>query len=96
MEFEIRDKNLQRLYEGEGDEDYPPGIGKLFRRRVRTISDAPDERVFRQLKSLHYEKLRGDRQHQRSMRLNKNLRLILEIEEGSDKRMIVVGIEDYH
>ena len=30
---------------------------KAFRKRIQTICDAPDERTFRQMKSLHFEKL---------------------------------------
>lgn len=97
MDFEIRDAKLRRLAAGKGDGDYPAGIGKLFRRRVQTIAAAPDERTFYQLKALHFEKLKGDRAHERSMRLNGPLRLILEIEERPQgNRIILTGIEDYH
>ena len=98
MDFEIRDKGLQRLWE-EGDSAgrYEQGLEKLFRRRIQTIQGAPDERLFYGLKSLHYEKLSGDRSHQRSMRLNKQWRLILEIEERADGKLVaVISIEDYH
>jgi len=56
-----------------------------------------DEREFYALKSLHFEKLKGDRAHQRSMRLNSQWRLILEFEEDSDGKIaVIVSIEDYH
>ena len=48
------------------------------------------------MKSLHYEKLKGRRAHQRSMRLNDQFRLILEIEIVNDRTIVVVSVEDYH
>ena len=49
------------------------------------------------MKSLHFEKLKGNRNHQRSLRLNKQWRLILEIQQSTDgKLVVVISIEDYH
>jgi proteic killer suppression protein len=50
-------------------------------------------------KGLRFEKLKGNRSHQYSLRLNDQWRLIVEIEErsGSNNNVCVVkGIEDYH
>jgi proteic killer suppression protein len=64
---------------------------------MQVIRAAPDERVFYNLKSLHFEKLKGDRSSQHSMRLNKQWRLILELEGvAPDKLVVVIRIEDYH
>ncbi len=64
---------------------------------MQQIRVAPDERVFYELKSLHFEKLKGDRSHERSMMLNKQYRLILVIEgKGENKTVLIKGIEDYH
>jgi proteic killer suppression protein len=72
-------------------------IVKAYRRRIQQIKAAADERDFYALKSLHYEKLKGDRKHQRSMRLNAQMRLILEIEASTPKNIVkVISIEDYH
>jgi proteic killer suppression protein len=49
------------------------------------------------LRSLHFEKLKGARSHQHSMRLNAQYRLIVELHgKGQEKVVYVVGIEDYH
>ncbi len=64
---------------------------------MQTIRVAPDERTFYELKSLHFEKLKGNRSHQHSMRLNKQWRLILEFDgTGSAKVVCIIAIEDYH
>jgi proteic killer suppression protein len=97
MKVRFREEGLDRLETEPGDGGYPPGVVKIYRRRIAMIRAADDERVFYGLKSLHYEKLLGNRKHQHSMRLNDQLRLILELEgEGAERAVCVVGIEDYH
>lgn len=98
MKFRFHVRSLKRTYE---EADFYDGrdktIVKVFRRRIQMISAATDERDFRALKSLHFEKLKGDRSHQHSMMLNDQWRLILEFEGSSSEKMVVVmGIEDYH
>lgn len=76
---------------------YSEAIVRAFRKWMQAIRQADDERVFRAMKSMHFEKLKGARQHQRSMRLNDQWRLILEFEgEAPNKVAVIVGIEDYH
>jgi proteic killer suppression protein len=90
------DKGLEAL-EKTDDPVYSAAIIKAFRLRIQTIRGARDERDFYALKSLRYEKLKGKRSHQHSMRLNDQFRLILEYEgTGPDKTVIVVEIADYH
>jgi proteic killer suppression protein len=101
MAFEIRfkDESLEEL-QGEDaprDKAYPPGIGKAFRKRLQFIRGAASERDLYAIRANRFEKLQGKREHQYSMRLNDQWRLILEI-EGEDPRKIVwiISIEDYH
>jgi proteic killer suppression protein len=73
------------------------GIVRAYRKCLQLIRSAPDERDFYEVKSLRYEKLKGKRQHQRSMRLNNQFRLVLEVEvHDHNKQVRIVGIEDYH
>jgi len=74
---------------------------KAFRKRMQQIRAAPDEREFYKLRSLRFEKLGGNRQHQHSMRLNDQYRLVLEVlkensEDKKSKTIKVISIEDYH
>jgi proteic killer suppression protein len=76
---------------------YPPGVVKAFRKRMQGIRSADDERNLHAMKSWHFEKLKGRRDHQRSIKLNDQYRLILELEgSGEQKRVLIIGIEDYH
>jgi proteic killer suppression protein len=75
-------------------------VVKVFRKRMQQIRAAIDERDFYELRSLRFEKLKGKRKHQHSMRLNDQYRLIVElIKENPDaqsSKIKIVGIEDYH
>jgi toxin HigB-1 len=76
---------------------YPPNIVKAFRKRMQAIVSAKDERDMYAIKGNHFEKLQGARSHQHSLRLNDQMRLIVEIRKGNPKNKIVVlNIEDYH
>lgn len=98
MEVEFKEEFLDRLEtDARFEAGWPPGVVSAYRKRLQMIRAAPDERDFYQLKSLHFEKLKGNRSHQHSMRLNLQYRLIIELHgKGQDKTIYVVGIEDYH
>ena len=98
MDVEFSDKDLDRL---ETDLEFNAGfareIVRSFRKVIQLIRAAEDERTFYNMKSLHFEKLKGDRSHQRSLRLNRQWRLIVEIQERTPANVVlVVSIEDYH
>ena len=98
MEARFGTEALRRLRSDERyDGGYTEAIVKAYRRRIRLIEQAPDERDFYALKGLHFERLKGDRKHQYSMRLNDQWRLILEFAGNApNKVVVIVGIEDYH
>lgn len=98
MEVDFEDAELRRL---EADDKFTGGLDaaivKAFRKRMQLIRAAADERAFYAMKSLHYERLKGDREGQSSMRLNDQWRLILRIRETADgRRIVIVSITDYH
>jgi toxin HigB-1 len=66
-------------------------------RKLQVLDAAPDERTLRNWKSLHYEKLKGDREGQRSIRLNDRWRLVFELDSTtSPPTIVVLDVEDYH
>ena len=72
-------------------------IIKSARRKRTVLRAAPDERTLRNWKSLHYEKLKGDREGQRSIRLNDQYRMVFELDETeSPPKVTILAIEDYH
>ena len=98
MRFRFRYKKLEALYtEGKGAHKYPPGIVDAFVEVMSVIQSAADERDLRMLKGLRYEKLKGDRKGQHSMRLNDQFRLIVEWEKDDQGScLVIIVIEDYH
>jgi proteic killer suppression protein len=98
MEVEFATDDLARL---ETDPKFemglPPAVVTAYRKRVQGIRAALDERDFYALRSLHFEKLKGQREHQHSMRLNAQFRLVVEImATGPKKRVRIIAVEDYH
>jgi len=64
---------------------------------MQLIRAAPDERDFYALKSLHFEKMSGNRKRQHSMRINDQYRLVIEFRREVDRKVVrIMGIEDYH
>src|SRR3546814_3674340 len=91
MEVAFEDPALQKL---ESDPAFTAGfeaaIVKAFRKRMQLIRAAVEERTFYAMKSLHYEKLKGNRDGQRSMRLNAKWRLVMRLQEDAAGNLVVV------
>jgi proteic killer suppression protein len=98
MLADFKDENLRQVERDiAADCGHGQAVTKMFRRRMQTIRAALDARDFYAQKSLHFEKLQGRRDHQRSMKLNDQWRLIVEIlGEAPNKTVWIIGIEDYH
>jgi proteic killer suppression protein len=98
MDFRFKDKKLEWLYtEEKGARFYPPAVVNRFFELMAIIDAAPDEREFYRLKSLHFEKLKGKRENQYSIRLNKQYRLIVTLETDEEGRYVsVVEISDHY
>jgi len=80
-----------------GSTRLPVAVIKSARRKLTVLRAAIDDRSLRNWKSLHYEKLRGDREGQRSIRLNDQYRMVFELDEETEPQTItILAIEDYH
>ena len=72
-------------------------IIKSARRKLTIFRAAPDERSLRNWKSLNYEKLKGGRDGQRSVRLNDQFRMVFTLDDETKPPTITIrSIEDYH
>ena len=98
MEIVFADETLALIETDEaGATRLPVAIIKSARRKLAVLRASVDDRSLRNWKSLHYEKLKGDREGQRSVRLNDKYRLVFELDEQTDPQTItIVAIEDYH
>lgn len=103
MRFEFQNNQLQQLYE-EPDFVLPRfgnDVTRCFRKVIGIISTAPDERDLYKMRSLHFEKLQGQRMGQHSLKLNDQWRLIVRLvdtDQGASqsKTLVVIKIVDYH
>lgn len=98
MEAEFDSNDLDRL---ETDAAFTAGFGpeivRGFRKAMGAVRAAHDERDLYASRGLRFEQLKGKRSHQHSLRINKQWRLIVELRgTGIQKRVGIVGIEDYH
>jgi proteic killer suppression protein len=89
MEVHYKDKKLALLETDQAHQTkLPVAVISSYRRKVVQLKAAPDERTLRNLKALHYEKLKGDREGQRSIRLNEAWRAIFRLDESSSSPRI--------
>ena len=98
MDFRFASQELERVWiEANSSLGHGKPVDEKFRQRVSAIKNAKDERDLRALKSLHYERLKGKRKHQWSIRVNDQWRLIVEWEKtNKGKRIVLLNVEDYH
>jgi proteic killer suppression protein len=98
MEIEFLDKSLELVEtERAAETKLPTAVIDSLRDKLVVLRAAPDERTLRNWRSLHYEKLKGNREGQRSIRISKQWRLVFVINtEQKPNKMTVLGVEDYH
>ncbi|MFZ5904909.1 MAG: type II toxin-antitoxin system RelE/ParE family toxin [Chloroflexota bacterium] len=83
--------------EEKGVHKYPSEVIDAFFAAMSVIKAAKDIRDLYALKSLHFEKLSGERQNDRSIRLNKQWRLTLRVKKDENgDYILILDIEDYH
>jgi proteic killer suppression protein len=80
-----------------GATQLPVPVIKSARRKLTVLRAAIDDRSLRNWKSLRYEKLKGNREGQRSIRINNQYRMVFSLDEDADPPTItILSIEDYH
>ncbi len=98
MRYIFKSHKLERLYyQDANDHHYPEAVVDAFFDVMGSIEAALDIRDLYALKGLRFEKLKGSRKEQYSLRLNVQFRLIVTIElDNQGKYLMVIKIEDYH
>ena len=91
MDVEFKDPHLRLLLTDQAaDTGLPIAIIHSARKKIYFLESAPDEKTLRQWKSLHYEKLQGDREGQRSIRVNLQWRIIFVLDGDRDPPKITI------
>lgn len=98
MDIEFADPALVLIETGDaGSTRLPIAVIKSARRKLTVLRAGADDRTLRNWKSLHYEKLNGDREGQRSIRLNDKYRMVFELDSDVEpQKATILSIEDYH
>ncbi len=98
MKIVFADETLELIETEEaGATRLPVAVIKSTRRKLAVLRAAIDDRSLRNWKSLHYEKLRGNRDGLRSIRLNDQYRMVFELDEKTNPQTItIISIGDYH
>ena len=99
LRFIFKKKKLEALYTEEKDAHKYPNVVDDFFEVMSIIDAAVNEGDLYAQKGLRFEKLQGKRgkEGQRSLRLNKQWRLILTVDKDEDGNYLnIIDIEDYH
>lgn len=98
MDFEHADSTLEKIASDANENGpYSRDLARRYRKVLNLIATVANETELYSFKSLRFEKLRGKRCHERSLRLNQQWRLIVEVRPEATGNVIVIkGIEDYH
>jgi toxin HigB-1 len=98
MDFEFGNADLEDVYyDPKATFGHGPSVDKGFRKVVGLIRSAHDEQDLRNLKGLHYHKLKGSRENQHALNVTDKWRLIVERIRGKGKiKLLIISLEDYH
>lgn len=98
MEIEFADESLALIESDDaGATKLPIAVIRSARKKLVMLRAATDDRTMRNWKGLHYEKLKGGRDGQRSIRINDKFRLVFILDSEADpKKVTILTIEDYH
>lgn len=98
MRIVFRDDRLAMVRtERAAETKLPFGVIKSCRDKLIFLEAAPDERSIRNWRSLRFEKMKGDREGQCSIRLNDQWRLVFQLDnDTSPPTLLVLSVEDYH
>lgn len=98
MDIEFVDSDLALIETDDAAKTkLPIAVIKSARRKLTILRAATDDRSLRNWKSLHYEKLKGNREGQRSIRVNEKYRIVFLLDSESEpQKASILSIEDYH
>ena len=91
------DEYLEKLYHQQrvpGKPRYDQSVVDVFIRRVDQFIAADNSHELRQLKSLHFEALKGDKQGLYSVRVNRQYRIEFRLNFDQVEHIEIILIED--
>ena len=101
MVVRFRNKKVLELYELEtrlsvSKYKFAGHIIEKYKLRIGQLIDAPDLKTIVQIRSLNYERLKGNRKGQSSIRINDQFRIcFIELNEN-EVAVEIIELTDYH
>jgi len=98
VDIGFRDAKLERTFvEGQDHARLGSNLFRSFLQKMHILASADSEADLYAIKSLHFEKLSGDRKGQRSIRLNSQYRLVFTIRRTDEGSLAwIIEVVDYH
>lgn len=97
MNIVIEDEYLVRVIKGVRQKPkFPVNVERKFVMRINQIKAAENENYLRSIKSLHFEKLRGDLSGKYSIRVLDGWRIIFRIEKEEIKVLVVEELNNHY
>lgn len=97
MEVRFGDDDLDRLeFDPRFTANLPPEVVTRYRKVLYFIRQATDERELRAWPALRFEKLKEAKDGEYSMRLNRQWRLLADLEGSAPNKIVVLRKIDNH
>uniref|UniRef100_A0A832H3H1 Plasmid maintenance system killer protein n=1 Tax=Oscillatoriales cyanobacterium SpSt-402 TaxID=2282168 RepID=A0A832H3H1_9CYAN len=98
MEVEFADAEIEDMvYNANYKGKVSAQLVRAVRKLINLLIQAANRTDLYNLRSLHLEKLKGERKHQHSMRINDQYRLIVEFrKKNAHEKVYIIEIGDYH
>lgn len=98
MKVDYADKRLSRIATKDAHKlGLPISVISSARKKIVLLEQAPDERTIRNWRSLNFKKLSGDREGQKSIRVNDQYRIVFTLNNDESPPLItILEIDDTH
>ncbi len=100
MDVEFNHSDLRQLAcDGAFVGGYQPGVVRKYRKIITEMQAVENRLSLYEWKALHFEKLKGDRKGQYSVKINDQYRIIFLISKNKDEKtetIVILEIGDYH
>lgn len=101
MKVFFSSEELRDLFECDpdnllGKQDFPSSVIKQYQAKVNILKSVQEIRILRSFKSLNFEALKGKRKGYYSIRLNKQYRLIFNINRNGEVEILIIEISKHY
>ena len=101
MKVFFESEDLANLYEADpdrlkGKQKIPVAVVKQYQRKVNILISITELNELNNFRSLNFEALKGDRNGQYSLRLNKQYRLLFKINRNGELEIIIIEISKHY